>query len=74
MKHLSYASSVVFFLALAFSLYWGYLAIAAYFYIIGWILFGSTAIALPLLFASKLRAIFLIDTNIKKVVTKRKVE
>jgi hypothetical protein len=77
MKHLSYISSTIFFLALLFSLYEGYLAIAAYFFVIAWVMFCSIAVAVPLMIGLKVWAIYQVDVRglapVKKVSARRAV-
>jgi len=65
------------FVVVVFALWQGYQAIAPYFYIIGWVLFGSVAVFIPGLFAVKLWNIWYVEKRAseqKPVVTRRKKE
>ena len=65
MKHISYLNSSIVLVSAIGAIVEGAIAIQAYMWIFGGIIFGSLAIFIPCMFVLKLRAMYLIDTQVE---------
>lgn len=73
MKHISYLTSALVIIFAGGAMVEGAIAIHAFMWIFGGIIFGSVAIFIPCMFVLKLRAMYLIDTsNVKKSIPRRR--